>query len=373
MRIHSLELINFRNYQKQAVQFGNEKNFFIGKNAQGKTNLLEAIHLLCLTKSFRTRHNKEAISFSTEEFILKGKFELDNGNPQRIVLTYSRKEGKQLSINRKRVNRLAEFVGNLPVVISSPDEYEITIGPPPERRKFFDILISQIDRRYLHYLIEYLRIVKQKSAIFQQWKQKRTINPKVIEPWNERLANIGAQVINRRHQFTSRLSLHLNHIYASFTQSREKLEILYRPNLAYQDLADIQAAFAKELKENLSREIQRGLCLIGPHRDDFIFKINGHELKKYGSRGQHKTVLIALALAEFDLIFEVKNEKPIILIDDLFSELDNEREELILNKLANTGQIFLTATEIQSNIKNEQAAFFVVEDGKVIPQRELLK
>ncbi|OQX87097.1 DNA replication/repair protein RecF [candidate division KSB1 bacterium 4484_87] len=369
MKINSLELTNFRNLHQQAIQFGEKKNFFIGNNAQGKTNLLEAIYLLCLTKSFRTNHDKEAISFSAEQYIIKGDFTLDNGNPQRIVLACSHKEGKQLSLNRKRVNRVADFIGDLPIVISSPDEYEITIGPPPERRKFFDILISQLDRRYLHYLVEYLRIVKQKSAILQQWKQEKTSNAKIIDPWNERLAEIGAQIIYRRHQFTYKLSLHLNQIYASLTQTREKLEISYQPNLKFQESDDIQKIFHDELNINLSKEIQRGVCLIGPHRDDFIFKVNDHELKKYGSRGQHKTVLIALALAEYDLIYSLKNEKPIILIDDLFSELDNEREKLILKKLTQTGQVFLTGTEIQANTANEQAAFFFVEDGKVMQQK----
>ncbi len=366
MKILSLELTNFRNYEQQTVQFEKKRNFFIGKNAQGKTNLLEAIYLLCLTKSFRTRHDKEAISFSQHQFILKGNFELENGSSKKIVLTCSRTEGKQLSVNRKRVTRISDFIGELPVVISSPDEYEITIGPPPERRKFFDILISQIDRRYLHYLMEYYRVIKQKSSILQQWKQTRQIDQKIIDPWNDRLAEIGAKIIQRRHNFSNELSQHLNQIYASLTHSSEKLEISYQSNLAYQELDDIQTFFRQELSQSLTREIQRGLCLIGPHRDDFVFKINDKELKKYGSRGQHKTVLIALALAQFDLIFSLKQEKPIILIDDLFSELDNEREELILKKLKEKGQIFLTGTGIR-DINDDEAQFFEVNDGQISP------
>lgn len=366
MRILSLQLVDFRNYENQSVHFDKQKNFFIGKNAQGKTNLLEAIYLICLTKSFRTRHEKEAINFDKNQFILKASLEFEKSIKKNVTLSCSRNGSKKLVVNRKQINKISSFIGELPVVVSSPDEYEITTGPPPERRKFFDILISQIDKKYLHDLVEYYQVLKQKNAILQSWKHGTKIFKEAIEPWNQQLAAIGTRIVIRRQHFCNELSRLLKQIYASFTQSQEILELFYQPNLAFQELDSIQDHFRNHLTKILDREIQRGMSLSGPHRDEFIFKINGRELKKFGSRGQHKTVLISLALAVYELIYLLKKEKPVILIDDFFSELDEDREALILKQLEKAGQIFISGTEITENLIDENSQVFYIENGKII-------
>lgn len=348
MKILSIELENFRNYQNQKIFFNEDKNLIIGKNAQGKTNLLEAIYLLCLTKSFRTEFEKEAISFSNETFIIKGKFELDSGVIKRVVLLYSKNEGRQLSVNRKRITRVSEFIGSLPVVISSPEEYNLTIGPPTARRRFIDILISQINKRYISVLIEYQKVLKNRNALLFNWKQAGKRDTAVFEVWNDRLISLGSEIIGIRGQFSKHLSDKLKKIYLTLISNNEELEFYYQPNVDVGQSENIEEKFRSRLEQVFGREQQRGITLIGPHRDDFVFKINRNDIKKYGSRGQHKTVLIALAIAECQLIEERSNEKPIILIDDLFSELDGEREQKIIHSIEKLGQIFITATDLRT-------------------------
>jgi len=369
MKIKSIELTNFRNYQNEKVIFGSEKNFFLGRNAQGKTNLLEAIFLLCLSKSFRTAHEKEAISFSQDQFIIKGEFESDSGINRKVVFLCSKNSGKELSVNRKRINRISEFIGNIPVIISSPDEYSLTTGPPTGRRRFIDILLSQIDKKYIHILLEYQRIIKQKNKILQNWKLTGKKNFELIDPWNEQLVKVGSKIIELRNKFSIQLSEKLKKIHSDFVINDEKLEFSYRPNLDYPELENISLFFNNKLKQSFTSELQRGISLVGPHRDDFIFKINKKNLKKFGSRGQHKTVLISLAIAEYQIIEELAAEKPIVLIDDLYSELDQTREKKIIQALEKMGQIFISSTELNDNyIAGSPNKYFNIQNGSANEQ-----
>ena len=165
MILSTLELTFFRNYVHEAISFDGKKNIFIGKNAQGKTNLLEAIYLLSISRSFRTRHEREAINFTNNFFTIKGEFYLDNGNSKKVIFHCTQEEGKQISIDRKKINKLSDYIGQFPIVLSSPEEYSLTLGPPSERRRFFDILLSQIGIKYIHNLQDYYRIVKQRNKI----------------------------------------------------------------------------------------------------------------------------------------------------------------------------------------------------------------
>lgn len=365
MKINSIELNDFRNYEKQKISFNAVKNIIVGKNAQGKTNLLEAIYLLCLSKSFRTSYEKEAIKFASDQFILKGEFELDSGITKKVVLLCSQNNGKQLSVNRKRINRVSEFIGSLPIVISSPEEYNLTNGPPAERRKFVDILLSQINRKYINHLMEYQKIIKHKNALLLKWKQTGKRDKTVIDAWNDRLIIIGSKIIEIRNQFSKLLSDKLAKIYSALILNNETLAFFYQPNIEVKNSDNIEEKFADKLNQICSKEFQRGISLIGPHRDDFVFRINDSDIKKFGSRGQHKTVLISLAIAEYQLIEELTQEKPIILIDDLYSELDREREEKIIAAVEKMGQIFITATEAHKNShKNFPNEYFIINEGK---------
>jgi len=373
MNLTTLELMNFRNYKNAYIEFGSGKNFLIGKNAQGKSNLLEAIYLLCLSKSFRTNHEKEAIRFSEQLFILKGGFHLDNGNAQQVIFQCSHDRGKEIAINRKRLKSASELVGNFPVVLSSPDEYNLTLGPPPERRKFVDILLSQIYKKYFSYLREYHRIVKQRNAILLNWKKNYEKAGTLIEPWNQRLVETGSNIIAYRARFTAIFSNLLRDIYSRLIRNQEELTFDYSPNIHFEHLDEIKNQFQAKISRTMNQEIQRGTSLLGPHRDDFIFKINGRALRKYGSRGQHKTVLIALAISQFNLMKEKIQETPILLIDDLYSEIDEDREEKILSHLNDMGQVFITTTtghpKKQSN-RNDR--YYYVMEGNVKSESDLV-
>ena len=365
MILTSLELTDFRNYSGVSIEFGERKNFLIGNNAQGKTNILEAIYLLCLSRSFRTSYEKEAIRFSQPYYTIKGVFNLVTGNVQTVVFHCSQEKGKQIKINRKRLNRASELIGNFPVVLSSPDEYVLTVGPPPGRRKFVDILLSQIYKRYFSYLQDYHRVLQQRNTILSNWKISGVTTPSIIDPWDQRLVEIGSKIIEYRTHFTASFSEILKNIYSGLVTKNEELTFNYRPKIFLNKINDIQIFFLNRLKQTRDKEIRRGTSLTGPHRDDFVFNINGQELRKFGSRGQNKSVLISLAIAQFDLIKEKTQEVPIILIDDLYSEIDSEREAKIIENLNNMGQVFVTATESQKHIKRSDERYYSIEGGKI--------
>lgn len=366
MKLNSLELNEFRNYSRLDAEFGARKNFLIGTNAQGKTNLLEAIYLLCISKSFRTRFEKEAIQFSRQSFIIKGDFQLDEGDIHKIIFHYSSEGGKEISLDRKRLNKSSELIGRFPIVVSSPDEYALTMGPPPERRKFIDILLSQIHKKYFFNLQEYHRTLQQRNVLLNACKKKNEIKYALIDSWNQQLKAIGCQIIQLRFQFSKLLSEQLGRIYSELVVNNEALSFEYKPNIIFEAIENLDSCFEKRLAQVREKEMRYGTSLAGPHRDDFVFKINNHDVKKYGSRGQHKTVLLSLALAECELIKQHRNEVPIILIDDLYSEIDLAREKKITEKLDTMGQIFITATDRHCEGFNRTTdRSFVINNGSI--------
>ena len=366
MKLSSLDLSDFRNYSNLKVEFGLQKNFLIGNNAQGKTNILEAIYLLCLSKSFRTRFEKEAIQFSKPSFIIKGDFSLDDGNLHKLIFQCSYDKGKEISLDRKRLNKSSELIGRFPIVVSAPDEYTLTLGPPLERRKFIDILLSQIHKKYFYDLQDYHRTIQQRNVLLADCKKTGQKKNALIEPWNQKLIDSGSQIIQYRFQFSKLLSAQLNKIYSELVSTTEQLIFEYQPNIIFNNIERIKENFEKRLKQSFDKEIYLGTSLSGPHRDEFIFKINGREIKKYGSRGQHKTVLLALAFAEYDLIKEHRQETPIILIDDLYSEIDCKRERKIVEKLDTMGQAFITTTaKHNKETKNGNDRYFVIDSGMI--------
>jgi len=374
MVLKQLELLNFRNFEHVVVAFGDFKNFLIGKNAQGKTNILEAIYILCLSKSFRTNIDQEAIRFSEDHYIIKGNFETDSGNRKEIAITYSIKHGKIIVINHKRLHSTSELIGDFPVVLSSPDEYIITSGPPINRRKFIDILLSQLNKQYFLNLIDYNRILQQRNKVLLSWKTANHIAPSIIEPWNENLIRSGSKIIEYRHHFSLLFSDRLTRIYSDLSDEDEKLTFEYKTNIMGENEKEINNCFREKLAEVCYQEQKRGISLIGPHRDDFEIKINGKDVRKYGSRGQHKTVLIALALAQFQILKEKLGETPLMLIDDLYSEIDDHRRNRILDSLAEIKQVFITATlpHEDSSICNRNK-FYIIDSGTVKPMNHLIE
>lgn len=366
MVITSLELTNFRNYSHGLIEFGDQKNFLIGSNAQGKTNILEAIYLLCLSRSFRTNFEKEAIRFFQQDYLIKGVFKSDDSTTHTIVFHYSKENGKEISIDRKKLNKASEIIGKFPIVLSSPDEYALTVGPPPGRRKLVDILLSQIYSKYFLYLQDYHRIIRQRNAILSQWKNYGAKTAELLSPWDQGLAEVGSNIIKYRHRFSSLFSEIIKNVYSELVSKNEELTFNYRPNIPVDTPDSLEIVLLNRLLQTRNQEIKRGISLCGPHRDDFTFNIDGQELRKYGSRGQHKTVLISLAIAQFIIIKDQKKESPIILIDDLYSEIDQQRQCQIIDSLNRLGQVFITMTSaIKDEAKRNHDRCFMVRAGQV--------
>ncbi|MDZ7331832.1 MAG: DNA replication/repair protein RecF [candidate division KSB1 bacterium] len=366
MILQHLELTNFRNYEHIDIVFGSHKNFLIGRNAQGKTNILEAIYKLCLSKSFRTNFDKEEIRFTQDHYILKGRFESDGGNSNEVGIYYSLQRGKEIIINHKAKSKASDLIGNFPVVLSSPDENAITSGPPIYRRKFIDILLCQLNKNYLFNLLNYNRILQQRNKLLLDCKISKEFRPSIIEPWNQNLIETGSRIIAYRYHFCSQFSNRLNQIYSELSGPEEELTFEYCPNFLIAPKKEIESIFKQKLMEVRNHEISRGVSIVGPHLDNFEIKINGKEIRKYGSRGQHKTVAISLALAQFEILKEQLSETPIMLLDDLYSEIDEIRRAKILDILSRVKQVFITATLLPESSKIcDNDRVFIIADGNV--------
>lgn len=364
MILENLSLTNFRNHSRAEIHaFNRRSNFIYGLNAQGKSNLLEAIYLLCLGRSFRSSKNEELLQHGSDAFKVEGRFLLNTGLKKHVILYHERDRKKEISINRKRLSRHAELFGQFPVVILSPEDYRITTGGPAERRKFVDMLLSQISLSYLANLQEYARILKQRNRILQAIREGERVEEGAIAPWTENLITVGSRILAQRAQFIDEFSKIIFPIYKWFSESHEELRIVMVSGVGSGDQS-WEDRFAKCVARVHPKERRQGMTLVGPHRDDFVFEINGFDLKTYGSRGEHKSVLISTKIAEWNFIRQKIEEQPIFLLDDFFSELDRQRERRVLDALHELGQLFLTSPTEKALPGLEHATFYV-EAGEV--------
>jgi len=367
MHLRRLLLVNFRNYSQVKIDFSSNVNFFYGLNAAGKTNLLEAIYLLCLGRSFRLAKNQELIKRDTENFIIEGELTLDNGIEKLVIVNYIRNLKKEVSLNKKRLKGYSEIFGQFPIVVMAPDEFKITLGGPTERRRFLDILLSQVSPLYLANLQEYNRILKQRNKILQSIRNGHFKHQSSLDPWTENLIKIGIKIITDRLKVIDEFSPILSSIFKRFGSHEDEVEISIKSTTENKNGEVSEESFREALFSQQTRERAMGLTFVGPHRDDMLMKVNGLEMRRYGSRGEHKSLLIALKIAEFKYLQEKKNEKPIMLLDDCYSELDDRREKSAFDSILGLGQIFLTSPKKMVTIENssESVQKFKVENGYV--------
>ncbi|MCI0511942.1 DNA replication/repair protein RecF [candidate division KSB1 bacterium] len=367
MRLQSLELVNFRNYDTVTIHFSPGCNILFGENAQGKTNIIEAIFYLCFSRSFRTQADKEVVHFERLFSRVNGNFVLDRKIEQQVTFRWTPTEGKTILVVEKRLPRFSELIGKFPVVLLSPEDYKITSGAPVERRHLFDMFLSQVSPEYLEALQKYTRILKQRNKILSEAGVTGNLNTMALEPWNQNLIQAGCFLIRFRQAFATEFNPLLAQIYSSLNQTNESLNFSYKPSFKVPDLTQLAAEFQAILQQQFRFERARGITLIGPHRDDFNFQILGHDLRNYGSRGQHKSVLVALKLAEFHYLKEKRQETPILLLDDLFSDLDSFRERKILDYVQPLGQTFITTTKKVSLIHpGLESKEYLVQAGNVL-------
>lgn len=344
MILSSVFLKDFRSHLNSSINFSNGLNYIIGGNGQGKTSILESVYYLCTTKSNLSRSDGEAVRFNQETFQIAGKFINTTKDDVKIVFSYPENK-KYYYLNNKLLNRASDIIGRFPVVILSPSDHAITQGPPAERRKLVDSIIAQASSSYLHNLIDYNKTLRQRSSLLSALREfRRSSYLNELDSWTEKLISTGTEIIKHRKKFIHQYNEYLTKSYEQVMNDREVPSIKYSYLEDHND-DDIQKTFETNISNRKEEEIRRGVNLVGPHRDDFIFEINNFNIKTFGSQGQNKTFQAALRFAEFFYLKDVSDITPIFLLDDVFGELDAFRSVKISESLRKVGQALITLTD----------------------------
>ena len=340
---------NYRNLQQFEVDFDPNVNIFIGQNAQGKTNLLEAIYFLALTRSHRTSNDKELIAFGKDYANVSGhiyKSQVDLS--LRVLITT---KGKKVWVNRVEQAKLSKYVGELNAILFSPEDLDLIKGAPNLRRRFMDQEFGQISAEYLYFAGKYKQVLQQKNNYLKQLAKGEARDTMFLEVLSDQLAGVAAEVIVRRFQFLNYLDQYARDAYAHISTSAEKLEVIYRPSVKEISVKDsVEEVYHKVLnnfQNNQKLEILKGTTLSGPHRDDIDFELDGKNAHLYGSQGQQRTIALSIKLAEIQLVHQLTDEYPLLLLDDVMSELDHNRQSALLNYIHGKTQTFITTTDLE--------------------------
>ena len=348
MYIKSIKLNNFRNHENKYFELSPKTNVFYGDNAQGKTNILESIYFCSLGKSFRAKKDSELVMHEKEIASLEMEF-TKNEREKKVNTVITNKNKKQIKINDIKITKMSELFGNVLIVLFSPEDIEIIKGDPSARRKFFDLLISQLKPSYMYLLQQYYKILEQRNNLLKRGKfQNISLE---LDIWDEKLIELDIAISKVRKEVVVLVEPIFKKYVNEFSKGKEEISIKYKTQVN------------EEIKENIINkrtiDIERGFSSIGVHRDDYKFEINGESLENFGSQGQIKTAVLSLKLAQKEVIEEKLNEKPIMLLDDVMSELDKNRREYILTQIQDC-QIIITCTDIDDiKIKNDTKTFLI--------------
>ena len=354
MYIEKIKLQNFRNYEQLDLDLNKNINIIYGDNAQGKTNILEAIFLCSFGKSFRTTKEKEMIKFNEDRCLVEifyqkkdreGKIKIEIGNK------------KQISINGVKVKKLSELLGNINIVLFTPDDINILKDGPANRRRFLDMMIGQLKPNYVYNLNMYLKTIEQRNNYLRQIREENK-PVEMLEIWDEKLTEYGNIIYNYRKQFMDLIAEKINEIHKKITEDKENIKIEYTSN------CDNKEEYLKLLKQRRKLDIIKGFTTKGVHRDDFVIYINDKEVNTYGSQGQNRTVVLSLKLAELNVIYDLIGEYPILLLDDFMSELDENRRKNFLKNIENT-QVILTGTD-KIDLQNLEFNLYNVKKGAIV-------
>ena len=360
MRIDKLKLINFRNYSKLDIEFNPYLNIIIGNNAQGKTNILEAIYYLSITKSFLILN--DSVSVKNGELFLKIVGNISNNKGKKKLEVIINENGKKLLINDNEIKKHASYIGNLKVIIFNPDNIRLIKDAPGNRRKFLNVEISQLDNKYINNLNEYNIVLKQRNEYLKVIKNGK-INQVYFDILNEKLIDLAVYIYDGRIKFIQMITKYITDIFKDIS-GYDGLMVNYLPSV---DIDNIKKNMEDKLNNNYEREIIYGNTLYGPHRDDFSFKLLDDDLILYGSQGQLKMAILALKLAEVKVFYEVCGEYPVLLLDDLFSELDVLKRNKVISYLNKDIQTVVTTTDLE-NIDSDfinKANVYKIENGKI--------
>lgn len=362
MRINSLKLYNFRNYETLSLEFSKKQNIIIGQNGTGKTNIIEAIYVLALTKSFRGSLDKVLIKNGEHTMIVEGNVKDKIVHNYKINLS---DEGKIVKIDNNKIAKLSNYISKINVIIFTPEDTNVIKDAPSARRNMINIEISQLENGYLHLLNEYNKVLKQRNAFLKLMYVNKLASPDYLWILTDKLIDIGLNICSIRKKFIDNINKYYDSVFYDITK-KHGLKVSYASTYKNKTKEDL----LKRYHDYLEKDIILGKTSIGIHHDDFLFSLNSNNLKDYGSEGEQKNAIICFKLAEIEVFIKEKGIYPILILDDLFSELDSKKINNILKKLNKNLQIFITTTDLK-NINTKilnNCTVFNIKKGKVVKQ-----
>lgn len=362
MIIKSLELQDYRNYEYLELSFDKGTNILYGDNAQGKTNILEAIFLSATTKSHKGTKDKDIINFNKEEAHIRTYLEKE-GIETRVDMHLRKNKSKGIAIDGHKLKKAADLLGLCNVVFFSPEDLSIIKDGPSERRRFVDMELCQLDSFYLYNLNNYNKIVNQRNVLLKDLFFQPELR-ETLHIWDSQLVSFGSKIIERRKVFAEQLNDIIYDIHYKLSGGREEIKVIYEPDVEIED-------FEKSLRYSQDKDIKLKQTTVGPHRDDFSFYVGGIDIRKFGSQGQQRTAALSLKLSEIELVKRITKDTPILLLDDVLSELDNNRQNYLLNSIGDI-QTIITCTGLEEFVNNrfEINKVFKVSGGEVtIPEK----
>lgn len=370
MIVRSIHLKHFRNHTDTAIDFSEDINLILGRNGAGKTNIIDAIHYLCMSRSFVSSSDHYVIEQGTSGFDISGHFEGNIRSSFSVTCRYSRGDGKRILVNESPLDRISDLIGMVPVVVLSPQDRKLTAEGPVERRSFIDSMISQQSAGYLRELIDYRKVLKQRNAVLSNYELSKSDKRYYLEPWNHQFARLAASIIKKRRDVLEEFSEYLANAYEPISQLKLKPHFIYNSiHLVNKtiDIEDVKLALEEWIEADFDKECERGYTGIGPHRDDILFYLDDMELRKFGSQGQHRLFALSLKMAELFYLSDTLDDRPVFLLDDVFGDLDPEKIGVLFSILkAHKGQIFITAAnpDLFKDVLVDMKIFQVV-DGQV--------
>lgn len=358
MYVESLALRNFRNYEALDIIFSDKINILYGENAQGKTNILESIYLSATTRSHKRAKEKDIIRFGEEESHIRLNIKKrDVGH--RIDVHLKKIGNKGIAIDGIPIKKSTELFGLINIIIFSPEDLSVVKSSPGERRRFMDMEICQLSRIYYSNLSKYNKILDQRNNTLKQIAYRNGVED-VLDVWDDQLVDVGSSIIKERQNFINMLNEVIKEIHKNLTSEGEEIELKYEPNVESDNFDDV-------LKEKRNIDIKNTTTMSGPHRDDFGIFINNVDVRKYGSQGQQRTAALSLKLAEIELVKKIINDNPILLLDDVMSELDSKRREALLNSIKDI-QTIITCTGYDDFIKQRINVdkIYKISNGKIV-------
>jgi len=363
MHLKSFKGVGFRNLADFDLEFSPDKNLFYGINGAGKTNLLEAIYYLAIGRSLRDfAEDEHLIQFNKDLMRLEGRAQTEGG--ELLIETALNKDEKRLKINGEAQQKLSDLIGRLPIVSLSPEDDELCKGGPGTRRRFLDLAISQYSKTYLADLQDYRRILHQRNRLLFDIREGRA-DADSLSVWNQQLVDCGIKIIRKRSEAIDDLKELAGSRYMRISGGRERLGLRYHLSYKVEPGEQSEQAFHRALSSNLDFEKRRGMTMFGPHRDDLEITTGGNRIRSFGSQGQQRTAAIALKLAEAEMLANQLREKPLILLDEIFAELDRDRGNALVEQLDPGYQVFIATAKDQETISVDGFRKFRMDGGRV--------